>query len=768
MGASEISLNGLYEFGTGTPFERVERLLWIDRARVAVLIEVRGAHSREHSVSYRTFYDDVSNRTARRVEELPEFTYLMQPDSAFSATQIRERDDRYAAMRIFLEAPPEKRFDPSERAKLFAEIVSRQASFTDEEVKELTDPQLIQILIPRLDSLRRKDGSIRNPLHLNKGTLYIIFRRLQQSGGVQRINGLISLRHKSGWHTENRLTHVPTKKLGRSWIGETEEERRSGRIITPDLVPVLVNIGILFHERPVNGVKLNWPEAVRLGQQQFLNNGFKMDGDVPIPMMPPASELFSEWQIRRTYYKHRHASMFLPQREGERAFNLTLRATIDDQRAIASRPMQVVQSDCWDCSIYIVHPVTRSVIGRPLLVMMRDTFSRMIVAYALTWNHEGGRTNLLALENLVSDKVQHCRELGIEIDPAWWPCKDHMFENLLSDNGAWITKMAAQVRSSLGVMEIWNTGTGRGDMKPVIETIWDDLYDRLIKTLPGALPPHAISADTDPIAKLAWQRAALDLSQLERLIVRYILHHNRFRYFDDYPLTDAMKGKVRPIPLELWNSGMDEDGLPNPMTMDTVRINCLEPIQLTVTRDGLRLQDDLFYSCQSAEDEGWFSRAAAGHTWKVGALLDRRRTGRVFLIRDKKRLRHGDRELEDCWRIKARREETNLHLEEIQFEQDRQKAERNRYKQEMPGHDAWLDGHRDQIVAEAEQMTAEALDGAKQTKGDWRARRKDAKDQENGINQPPPEVSSEQLGQIGPASEVLADASDSEFDLYRA
>src|ERR1700756_713850 len=127
MGASKISINGLYEFGAGTPLARVERLLWIDPAKfAAILIEVRGAHSREHSVPYRMFYDDVAYGTARPVEELPEVKYLMQPDTAFSPAQIRERDDRCAAMETFLAAPPEKRFDPCERAKLFSQITGRK------------------------------------------------------------------------------------------------------------------------------------------------------------------------------------------------------------------------------------------------------------------------------------------------------------------------------------------------------------------------------------------------------------------------------------------------------------------------------------------------------------------------------------------------------------------------------------------------------------------------------------------------------------------
>jgi hypothetical protein len=89
--------------------------------------------------------------------------------------------------------------------------------------------------------------------------------------------------------------------------------------------------------------------------------------------------------------------------------------------------------------------------------------------------------------------------------------------------------------------------------------------------------------------------------------------------------------------------------------------------------------------------------------------------------------------------------------------------------QEMPAHDSWLDGFSDHVVAEAEQLTAEAIKGAKQTNEDLRARRQEAKEEENGkahLNLA--EDSSEQPSKLGPQPDVLSQASESEFELYRS
>jgi putative transposase len=758
-----LCVNRLYEYAGGTVIARTERLLWVDQSSaIAVLINVFSNTAREHRIAYSSFYDDVSHGVAKPVEEPPLFSYFRQPANAFSRPQLLERDERLAAIDVFLKAPPEQRFDPIERSRLFSQITSRIPRLTSEDLEALTDPVVIQLL-ERTAYKGVSHESIRNPLHLNRGTLYHIYRLYLQRGQME--NALISARHCAGWFTENRLEHPPTKKLGRAWTADSPEAARSGLIVTPEIEQKLLQIGELFHEQRVEGAKLSWREAVQRGNECFFSRGWKPDGDILVPDMPPASDLPTVPQVQRAYYKHKHYGETILAREGEREFNLKHRPLTDDQRAIAYGPMHLVQADFWDIPIYCVHPITREVIGTPKLAMMRDTMSRMIVASTPTWEYEGWKAAVLAFENLVEDKTEHCARFDIECLPEWWPCSGLIFEKLLSDNGPYITKNAGHLRQTLGI-EILNTGTGRGDMKPVIESGFDDIYDKVIKTLPGALPPHAIKGD-DPRTKRAWERATLDIHQLQSILLYYDISYNRFRYLEDYPLTDDMKGVVRPIPIELWNWGIiKRSGSLRPMSLDTIRLNCLEQAEATVTGEGIVFQD-LYFSCARCEREQWQVKARKLHWWRVRILFDRLNLNGIYLLRNERDVRPGESRLEPCWRIRARGERTDLHLEEVLFEQRRRAVEKNTYGQEMPQHDAWLHAHVDTIAKDAITMTRKSLGRGGQTKGDLRKKRHLARDEErreaypNGATHP-----AEQPANNTQTPDALPQHSRSEFDIF--
>ena len=61
------------------------------------------------------------------------------------------------------------------------------------------------------------------------------------------------------------------------------------------------------------------------------------------------------------------------------------------------------------CDIYLIDE-TNSLVGRPILTVCIDAYSRFCYGYALTW--EGGIYSLKVLmQNMVSNKKKHCEEL---------------------------------------------------------------------------------------------------------------------------------------------------------------------------------------------------------------------------------------------------------------------------------------------------------------------------------------------------------------------
>jgi hypothetical protein len=63
-----------------------------------------------------------------------------------------------------------------------------------------------------------------------------------------------------------------------------------------------------------------------------------------------------------------------------------------------------------------------------------DVYSRMIVGLSVSLEGPSWVGMMLALENACADKVEFCRELGLEIAEADWPCR-HLPEAILGDRG---------------------------------------------------------------------------------------------------------------------------------------------------------------------------------------------------------------------------------------------------------------------------------------------------------------------------------------------
>ena len=74
--------------------------------------------------------------------------------------------------------------------------------------------------------------------------------------------------------------------------------------------------------------------------------------------------------------------------------------------------------DATVCDIYLVNE-SGKLVGRPVLTICVDGYSGLIMGYCLTW--EGGTYSLREmLLNVVSDKVEHCKEHNIKIKPDEW------------------------------------------------------------------------------------------------------------------------------------------------------------------------------------------------------------------------------------------------------------------------------------------------------------------------------------------------------------
>ncbi len=347
-----------------------------------------------------------------------------------------------------------------------------------------------------------------------------------------------------------------------------------------------------------------------------------------VPVLPPVHELPSFRQFKYVYYKDRDLSNALKARKGQRHFHLRNRAVIGDSSKTVFGPGCVYQIDATTADIYLVSSLDRSrIIGRPTLYFLVDVFSRMIVGFNVTTENASYQAAALAIENAASDKVEFCEHYGITISREDWPCR-HIPECIVADRGELEGPKADTLINSLNI-KLDNTPPYRADLKGLVERKFRTVNDNVIHWLPGHVKKDQERGDRD--YRLG---AVLDLQQFTRLIIYFILDHNRSR-IDNYRLDGAMiADHLEPRPTLLWEWGIkNRTGHLRQMDPALLRMNLLPSAKATVTSKGIRYQK-VYYACERAINEQWFVRARSSGTWQVDIAFDPRSVDFIYLRPD--------------------------------------------------------------------------------------------------------------------------------------
>jgi hypothetical protein len=612
----------------GKRTERRVRLLELDDAGIeAALMDIDDPKARVFIVECRELEDALIVGTAAETKD--PYARLRWPGFIFSAARRKERDQNYAAMRELVDAPFEQRFDRRWRGHIIEQIDSR-------------DPQ--------------------SPLHRNRSHVYSLWRRWCQRGQIP--NAFLSDRDKAGWTKEQRQTHVYTARPGRRRLNESKAQTSKRFVVTRRDADILFQIGVLFYRaRQKNGKRRTWKEALQLGCEKFYCIGWRVDEHgTRTPIMPLKRFLPSVRQFRYHYRMRSRLTEDLLKRYGKTRFNRKHRRLTGDQRNLATRPLELVQLDTQTAKIYLINPMNDELAGRPTITMARCTAIRLICGFCLSWEFESSITYLLTLENLMRDKVEYCASLGYEITSEDWPCH-HYPAATLSDNGPDASKWVKEMKSGLDI-NAYNTGGKRPDMKPVIESGFDDLNERLIFTLPGAVLTESEEPDADPATKKYKEQARLTLRELEALIVNYILDYNA-RVLEEFPLTDAQRrSRVPPIPKALWHWAVENStGRLTPADPDTARLHCLQRGKGRVTREGIVFKRKN-YECQSGIKLEWHEKASL-RAWDIEVFYDPRNLECIYIRKGTGAGTEEGDALEPCARTESPGEAVNISLADL-------------------------------------------------------------------------------------------------------
>lgn len=328
----------------------------------------------------------------------------------------------------------------------------------------------------------------------------------------------------------------------------------------------------------------------------------------------------------------------VPQEEIDKA-KTSAREQRNNKRLLLSDNLQGVMGpgDLWEvdeCEIdlSLVSVENPSVtVGRPIVYVMIDVYTRMIVAYSVAFDNNSvlGITNCFL--NLLDDKQELCNRFGIQIGADEWPSKILPLR-LRSDYGAeYISHAMDTICCKLGVAkELVSPATG--SLKGQVEQVFHQIHAAQNSLLEGK---GLIEKRHDSNHH---QEAALNIQEFEAVLLTYIVGHNR-KYMEKYPLTKDMRQQnVEPRPIDLWKYGVSLNGSPRPITNEVMfRHSLLLPVKASVGRAGITFKG-LFYI--NLQDEAllrdMYLASTHGKKKLESACIDPRNIGHLYYIREGK------------------------------------------------------------------------------------------------------------------------------------
>ncbi len=606
-----------------------------------------------------------------------------------------------------------------------AEKHKRRRDFSYEIISKIIEIEGIDQYLPW------KRGKIINKIAIETGKskqhIYDLLRRFWTYG--QTKNALLPLYRRAGAPGKRRLGESTNQtKLG-------NPSNKSKRMGTKTGIRITANIERKF-ERGVKrfyeakNKRKSLKKAFQRVLETFFNTGYELKDGILIPILPPAEELPTLRQFRYWYEKvYLDPVQSMKKRFGERSFNLKSRELLGDATSIAFGPGSVYQIDATIADIYLVNPLNRNkIVGRPVVYVVIDVFSRMIVGITVLLEGPSWYGAMQALDNVVENKVTFCAKHGITIQPKDWAVSSFP-EVILADRGEFEGYNVESLINAFGII-IQNTAPYRAEWKSIVERHFGIATEKFIKFSPGGVIKQRERGDSDYRLD-----AIYTPYEFETLIIAHILNYNHaheLKYYrkDEFLIAD----EVERFPVDIWNWGMENrTGHLRIFPRNVVRLNLLPRKEVSVTAQGIHFSHQLYYTCEKAMREGWFARARIRGSWKISVAYQRNSTKHIYLPIN------GGKEVEICELTSASQafENSDFYSTENYFHEETIASENSQDRQNRSN--AEFNARHNQLTKEAAEKTQLANDDVgyqskrSKTRG-IRDNRAEARDQERKAN----------------------------------
>lgn len=419
--------------------------------------------------------------------------------------------------------------------------------------------------------------------NISKAKIYRILRAYWTFG--QCIEAVSTHYHKCG--AKGKQRQFTNQKPGR--------KRKDGR----KKKAVRTNLHTRFMHNAITAFYFTKKYSLTKTYRRFVtyckdDNSYTSDDNIP--------SIDSLRHLLQSHYSIEHASS---KRYGNRVYMKDMRTLNGTATASAYGPGARYELDATVVDVHIVcsHDRTR-VLGRPILYIVIDLFSRLIVGFYIGFYSPSFRTATISLLSALQDKTHLLEKYNISKSMcSSWPGVG-LPDALISDkaelfglNGSHLAEMTN--------MRIENTASGRSDAKGVVERHFGVIQDAFEgdfdgkSSKPGAKKSGAIDGRLT---------ATLTFDELQEIIVSEIIVRNNCHVMTNYDCEQDMPDDMPMTPINVWNWGIENrTGCLQCFDEERMKVAILLRGQATVSRDGIRYKG-LFYTSVALEKLGWFVR----------------------------------------------------------------------------------------------------------------------------------------------------------------
>ncbi len=453
--------NMLIQWQGGSVPPRTERILWIEQAGSRIItIDIYDkkawpeVHDRE-LIETRITSGEIC------LLSVDVYQYLRQPDTAFKPELIKRRKEAYEIIRDIVE---------KHEGELFFSYVL--GPLVDKVVKAAKEKWLY------CEEKERSKVKGRS-----KTTVYEYLRLYWQRG--QMPNALLPGYDRCGAKGMPRTIHGP--KRGRPSKKALQTGVSTGVNITDEIKEKFRQGTKLFYDTPKKRGK---EEAFERILARFFYTRKDPDPDgIPIPIMPSVDEMPTLRQYQYWYDKEWDTNRSLIARDGISAYNLRSRSAIGSLRLRVPGPGYLYEIDATVADVYLVSRFhRRRIIGRPVIYVVIDVFSNLIVGISVSFEGPSWIGAMLALENMALDKVSFCKENGFDIEEHEWPSCG-LPREILADRGELLSKNSDDLTNSLDI-RMSTTPPYRPDWKGCVERHFRLLNETYCSWIPGKVDDY--------------------------------------------------------------------------------------------------------------------------------------------------------------------------------------------------------------------------------------------------------------------------------------